>query len=54
MVKNLDSIGRLVIPKKIRAELGIDSDTILNVEVVDGSIVISPVEISKSSKLKEE
>jgi AbrB family looped-hinge helix DNA binding protein len=50
MLKNLDSIGRLVIPKKIRTELGIDSETILNVEVVDGTIVVTPVSVTPTNR----
>lgn len=50
MLKNLDSIGRLVIPKKIRSELGIDSETILNVEVVDGTIVVTPVSVTPTNR----
>lgn len=46
MLKTLDSIGRLVIPKKIRTQLGIDSNTPLGIEVVDGVIIVTPMEIS--------
>lgn len=45
MLKTLDGIGRLVIPKKIRTQLGIDSDTLLSIEVVDGVITVTPMEV---------
>jgi AbrB family looped-hinge helix DNA binding protein len=41
MNRNIDNLGRIVIPKEFRKELGIDSGSNLNIELVDNKIVIT-------------
>ena len=41
MVRNIDSLGRIVIPKEFRKELDIDSGSNLNIELVENKIVIT-------------
>ena len=41
MVRNIDNLGRVVIPVEMRKELGIDSGSNLNIELVDNKIVIT-------------
>lgn len=41
MNRNIDNLGRIVIPKEFRKELGIDSGSNLNIELVNNKIVIT-------------
>lgn len=41
MIRNIDSLGRICIPKEFRKELGIDSGSNLNMELIDNKIVIT-------------
>lgn len=41
MVRNIDNLGRIVIPKDFRKELNIEAGTDLNVELIDNKIVIT-------------
>ena len=49
----LSSKGQLVIPGKIRKELGIDSDSILALEKSDDAIVIKKVDEEIYNKIKK-
>lgn len=40
LIRNLDSLGRLVIPSEIRKELGIDVSDPMEISVRDGGIFI--------------
>ena len=41
MNRNIENLGRLVIPKDFRKELNIEAGTDLNVELIDNKIVIT-------------
>lgn len=41
MNRNIDNLGRIVIPKEFRKELGIDSGSNLNIELTENKIVIT-------------
>lgn len=43
MKASIDHAGRLVIPKPLRDQLGINEKTPLSIEARDGEIVIAPV-----------
>ncbi|KAB2845213.1 MAG: AbrB/MazE/SpoVT family DNA-binding domain-containing protein [Melioribacteraceae bacterium] len=47
MVTTLDKFGRLIIPKKFREDLGINSNTALNISEEGNRIVIELVEDKK-------
>lgn len=38
----IDRAGRIVVPKAMRDELGLEPDTPLDIELVDGHLEISP------------
>lgn len=42
MEATLDKFGRIVIPKRVRDDLGLDPGTVLDVEGGEGRIVLSP------------
>jgi AbrB family looped-hinge helix DNA binding protein len=42
MEATLDKFGRIVIPKRVREELGLDPGTVLDIEGGKGRIVLSP------------
>ena len=44
MVTTLDKFGRLVIPKELREQLGITSETTLTIEEDGKRIIIEPIE----------
>lgn len=44
MVTTLDKFGRIIIPKKFRAHLGISSDTSLNISEDGKRIIIEPIQ----------
>jgi|694.fasta_scaffold67133_3 AbrB family looped-hinge helix DNA binding protein len=53
-VATLTTKGQIVIPVKIREELSIDVGTKINIEIVDGKIVMSLIDIqSKLSKFRK-
>lgn len=41
MKKQIDDLGRIVIPKEMRRELKLDNGSTVNVELVEGSIVLT-------------
>lgn len=41
MNRNIDNLGRIVIPKDFRKELNIEAGSDLNVELIDNKIVIT-------------
>lgn len=41
MNKNIDDLGRIVIPKFMRKYLNISKDTLLNIELEENKIIIS-------------
>lgn len=41
MNRNIDNLGRIVIPAEMRKELGIDAGSNLNIELIDNKIVIT-------------
>ena len=41
MVRNIDNLGRIVIPKDFRRELNIDAGSNLNVELIEDKIVFT-------------
>lgn len=41
MYVSIDSAGRVVVPKRLRDELGFSPDTPLDIEVVDGHLELS-------------
>lgn len=43
MVSKLDNFGRIVIPKRVRKKLGINSQTRLNIIESDQKIIIEPL-----------
>jgi DNA-binding transcriptional regulator/RsmH inhibitor MraZ len=43
--KQLDTNNRISISNKYRKKMGLDQDTLLKVEMKDGAIVITPVEV---------
>lgn len=55
MVTTMDSAGRLVIPREIRREAGLEPDTLLDVRWRDGVIEIEPqplaVKLEKRGRL---
>lgn len=42
MEATLDKFGRIVIPKRVREDLGLDPGTVLDIEGGEGRIVLSP------------
>ena len=42
----IDKAGRIVVPKAMRDELGLDPETPLEIELVDGRLELSPPESS--------
>ncbi len=42
--KDIDSLGRVVIPSRFRKKLGITQNSTVLVSVEDGDIIISPIE----------
>lgn len=42
MEATLDRFGRIVIPKRVREEFGLDPGTVLEIEGDEGRIVLSP------------
>lgn len=44
MVTNLDKFGRVIIPKKLRKQLGITPETTLNIEEDGKRIIIEPIQ----------
>lgn len=57
MEKQIDDLGRIVIPKDMRKKLKLDNGSTVNIELVEGSIVLTnPNEIDYKdnwNKLKE-
>ena len=57
MEKQIDDLGRIVIPKDMRKKLKLDNGSTVNIELVEGSIVLTnPNEIDYKDnwiKLKE-
>ncbi len=43
MEATIDRFGRIVIPKRVRNDLGIEAGTTFEIELVDGSIRLKPV-----------
>ena len=44
MEATLDKLGRIVIPKQLRDDLGLSAGAVLSVEGVENGIVLKPVE----------
>jgi AbrB family looped-hinge helix DNA binding protein len=42
MSVTIDSAGRVVIPQAVRRRLGLDAGTRLDIEEIDGSVVLRP------------
>lgn len=42
-IRQLDVLGRIVIPKDVRVALGLKEADQLQIDVVDGKIVLTPV-----------
>ncbi len=45
MRTTIDAAGRVTIPKRIRAELGLDAGRELELTMVDGTVVIEPAPV---------
>ena len=43
MIATLDKFGRIIIPKKVRKQLGITTETNLNIEEDGKRIIIEPI-----------
>jgi AbrB family looped-hinge helix DNA binding protein len=43
MIATLDKFGRIIIPKKVRKQLGITTETSLNIEQDGKRIIIEPI-----------
>ena len=41
MKRQIDDLGRIVIPKEMRRELKLDNGSTVNIELVEGSIVLT-------------
>jgi AbrB family looped-hinge helix DNA binding protein len=41
-VLTLDTLGRILIPQKVREQLGLNAETQLNLSIQDGKIVLEP------------
>ncbi len=54
MVSSLDKFGRIIIPKKVRKQLGITSETILTIEEDGSRIIIEPIQPEGSIVKKDE
>lgn len=54
MVTTLDKFGRLIIPKKFREDLRINSNTVLNIYKDSNKIIIELVENKKSDFIKSD
>jgi len=53
MVATLDKFGRIVIPKRVRDDLGLSPGAILRVEEGEKRIVLEPVEHREALAVKE-
>lgn len=54
MKKQIDNLGRVVIPKEMRKELKLDNGSTVNVELVEGSIVLTnPNEIDYKARINK-
>lgn len=41
---SMDKAGRLVIPKELREELGVSTETVFNLEIEGGSLRLTPLQ----------
>ena len=44
-IREIDKLGRIVIPINFRKSLGITENTVLNIEEENGSIIITPINV---------
>ncbi len=48
MIATLDKFGRIIIPKKVREQLGITFETSLNIEEDGKRIIIEPIQAEEA------
>lgn len=54
MKRNIDELGRLVIPKEMRNELGVTNGDTVDIELVDKKVIITnPKEIDYKAIIEE-
>ena len=54
MIRNIDSLGRIVLPVEYRKELGIENGSSLNMELIDNKIVITnPDRVDYKAKVEK-
>ena len=41
MIRNIDDLGRIVIPKEMRKELGVDNGEGVNIELIGNKVIIT-------------
>lgn len=50
IIRKIDALGRIVIPKDVRTSLGIENGTSLEIEVSDNSIILTKSESKETNK----
>lgn len=54
IIRNIDSLGRIVLPVEYRKELGIENGSSLNMELIDNKIVITnPDRVDYKAKVEK-
>lgn len=50
IIRKIDALGRIVIPRDVRTSLGIENGTPLEIEVSDNSIILTKSESKETNK----
>ena len=54
MQRNIDNLGRVVIPKEMRKQLGVNNGDPVNIELVDNKVIITnPSDVDYKSRCEQ-